>query len=233
MNQQFIVARAKLIGILDKTEIGKIVFARVDDVLNGVDSAINKYLPELGKEAVKIARKSLIDKSPGGHKYVYLTPEGSVITKHTSGGDNRLPNYRTGLLSEKVSFTIIKSDNSLTFGVSSHARDSLAGYYIPLKGGKSISRKNPARETLLSWVGKATGAIIVDGRPGKPVSEYAKYLEQGFTVKGKFHKKPFLESAIKIAKLNLRDDLNKKIKAEVSRKTGRELVNHIRIKINT
>jgi hypothetical protein len=234
MNQQFLVARAKISGILDKTEIGKIVFARIDDVLHGVDNVINKYVPELGKEAVKIARKSLMDKSPGGHKYVYLTPEGSLITKHTSGGDERPPNTRTGLLSESISYTVNKSDNSLTFGVSSYARDSLAGYYIPLKGGKQISKKNPAREALLNWVGKASGAIIVDGRSGTPVSEYAKYLEQGFTVKrGGFHRKPFLEDAIKQAKENLKDDLNKKIKVEVEKRTGRKLVNHIRIKINT
>ena len=232
-NPAFIAARAKLSKILDKTEIGKIVFANVDDVLQGVDNVINDHLKVLKTTIIKQAQMMIETSKPGGAKYVYVNPDGSVVAEHQSSSEGSPPTSFKGLLGKSIDVVIDPTRQALSVGVFKQTKHPIGSkYYIPLNpSGKTISKKNPARKTLLEYARKGFRGAVIIGTHKTPVSAYAKYLEEGFTIKGVRHSRPFLVEAVKETLKYTRPILNASIKEACRKRQGRKYVNYIRFNV--
>jgi len=216
MDSKLAVASAKLSSILNKTELGKIIASRVDNVFQDIDKIVNQYLGDLGKEAVKIAREGIRLSSPGGKTYVYKeSTRGDIITTHKSSTEGSYPISFQGTLSKSIISYVDKNNKTVRVTVNKSLNP------IGTKAYVSAGKDSPYH-----------GIVIVGGKR-KTAQEYAAYLEYGFTIKktGAKHSRPFLKVSMDKAKRNLRDDMSEELKYVIAKKFKQEIVNHLRIKV--
>lgn len=226
-------ASVRIDHILGETQLGKIVASKIKGVLKEAEEVRNEYVRRLGPKLKKALEKELTTKHPGGHKYVFLTPEGEVVSKHTASPNESAPNPMTGTLAKHIDCQI--RDNTIYIGILSNVANPIGTkYYIPLTK-KSISKKHPLRTKLWGYMSQGyRGAGIVGGR-GTPVSEYAHYLEEGFTIKGRAGTKsfihPFFKETLKKVIAETKPEYYKEMKRKIAFRTQQKITGHFKITI--